>query len=80
MSSDVTTPVIVSAVRTPIGKYLGGLAPLRAPQLGALVIREAVRRAAIAATAFWWLSSAKRSWSARDTPAFLAVYSARFPM
>src|SRR5881409_1279802 len=47
MSSDVTTPVIVSAVRTPIGKYLGGLAPLRAPQLGALVIREAVRRAAI---------------------------------
>ena len=47
MSSDVTTPVIASAVRTPIGKYLGGLAPLRAPQLGALVIREAVRRAAI---------------------------------
>src|SRR5205823_6856266 len=47
MSSDVTTPVIVSAGRTPIGKYLGGLAPLRAPQLGALVIREAVRRAAI---------------------------------
>src|SRR5437870_2357663 len=47
MSNDVTTPVIVSAVRTPIGKYLGGLAPLRAPQLGALVVREAVRRAAI---------------------------------
>src|ERR1700747_312216 len=47
MSADATTPVILSACRTPIGKYLGGLAPLTAPQLGALVIREAVRRAAI---------------------------------
>src|SRR3989442_8649365 len=44
---DSTPPVIVSAVRTPIGKYLGGLAPLSAPRLGALVIREAVRRAGI---------------------------------
>ena len=44
MSSDQTTPVILSACRTPIGKYLGGLAPLPAPRLGALVIREAVRR------------------------------------
>src|SRR5712691_9647255 len=49
--SDATTPVIVSAVRTPIGKYLGGLAPLPAPRLGALVIREAVRRAGIEAGA-----------------------------
>src|SRR2546422_9424239 len=47
MSRDETTPVILSAVRTPIGKYLGGLAPLPAPRLGALVIREAGRRAAI---------------------------------
>src|SRR5207247_11118947 len=45
--SDSTTPVILSAVRTPIGKYLGGLSPLPAPRLGALVIREAVRRAGI---------------------------------
>src|SRR5467141_658811 len=44
---DQTTPVILSAVRTPIGKYLGGLAPFAAPKLGALVIREAVRRAGI---------------------------------
>jgi acetyl-CoA C-acetyltransferase len=49
--SDATTPVIVSAVRTPVGKYLGGLAPLAAPRLGALVIREAVRRAGIAPAA-----------------------------
>src|SRR6266508_166250 len=45
--SDATIPVIVSAVRTPIGKYLGGLSPLPAPRLGALVIREAVRRAGV---------------------------------
>ncbi|HYK81525.1 MAG TPA: acetyl-CoA C-acyltransferase [Gemmatimonadales bacterium] len=49
--SDTTTPVILSAVRTPIGKYLGGLAPLAAPALGALVIREAVRRAGVDAAA-----------------------------
>jgi acetyl-CoA C-acetyltransferase len=39
--------VIVSAVRTPTGKFLGGLKDFRAPQLGALVIREAVSRAGI---------------------------------
>jgi acetyl-CoA C-acetyltransferase len=44
---DQTTPVILSAVRTPIGRYLGGLSSLAAPKLGALVIREAVRRAGI---------------------------------
>ena len=42
-------PMIVSAVRTPIGKFMGGLAPLPAPRLGALVVREAVRRAGIEA-------------------------------
>src|SRR5712692_4629963 len=50
MSSDATTPVILSACRTPIGRYLGGLAPLPAPQLGARVVREAVRRAGIDAS------------------------------
>ena len=47
MPSDQSTPVILSAVRTPIGRFLGGLAPLPAPRLGALVIREAVRRAQV---------------------------------
>jgi len=47
MSSDATTPVILSACRTPVGKYLGGLSPLAAPRLGALAIREAVRRAGV---------------------------------
>src|SRR5256885_8208878 len=46
-ASDETTPVILSACRTPIGKYLGGLSALPAPRLGALVIREAVRRAGV---------------------------------
>src|SRR5919197_2315929 len=42
-----TIPVILSACRTAIGKYLGGLSPLPGPRLGALVIREAMRRAAV---------------------------------
>ncbi|MGH7644583.1 MAG: thiolase family protein [Gemmatimonadales bacterium] len=50
MTDPHTTPVIVAACRTPIGRYLGGLAPLPAPRLGALVIREAVRRAGINGT------------------------------
>src|SRR5213594_1495369 len=45
--SDATTPVILSACRTPIGRYLGGLSPVPGPRLGALVIREAMVRAAV---------------------------------
>lgn len=40
--------VIVSAVRTPIGTFGGSLAEVPAPRLGAVVIREALRRAGIA--------------------------------
>jgi acetyl-CoA C-acetyltransferase len=43
------TPVIVSAARTPIGKFLGGLSALSAPELGGIAIREAVRRAGVSA-------------------------------
>jgi acetyl-CoA C-acetyltransferase len=39
--------VIVSAVRTPTGKFLGALKDFTAPELGALVVREAVARAGI---------------------------------
>jgi acetyl-CoA C-acetyltransferase len=39
--------VIVSAVRTPTGKFLGALKQFTAPELGALTVREAVRRAGI---------------------------------
>ena len=40
--------VIISAVRTPIGKFQGALKSLTAPQLGALVVRAAVERAGLA--------------------------------
>jgi acetyl-CoA C-acetyltransferase len=39
--------VIVSATRTPVGRFQGSLQSFSAPQLGALVVREAVRRAGI---------------------------------
>ncbi|MGH9468653.1 MAG: acetyl-CoA C-acetyltransferase [Terriglobales bacterium] len=39
--------VIITGVRTPVGRFLGGLAPLTAPQLGAIVVREVVKRAGV---------------------------------
>jgi acetyl-CoA C-acetyltransferase len=42
------TPVIVGAARTPIGKFLGALSPLQAPELGAVAIRAALERAGVA--------------------------------
>ena len=47
MTNGQPQAVIVSAARLPIGKFLGALRELSAPQLGALVIREALRRATI---------------------------------
>jgi acetyl-CoA C-acetyltransferase len=38
---------LLSAVRTPIGKYLGGLAEVPAPHLGAMAVAEAVKRAKV---------------------------------
>ena len=43
----MTDVVIVSACRTPIGKFQGTLAPFTAPQLGAHVVGEAIRRAGL---------------------------------
>ena len=40
-------PVIVGAARTPIGKFLGGLSPLSAPELGGIAIREALKRSKV---------------------------------
>jgi acetyl-CoA C-acetyltransferase len=40
-------PVILSAVRTPVGKFMGGLLPLQATELGAKAVAEVVRRAGI---------------------------------
>src|SRR5256885_14244201 len=41
------TPVILSAVRTPIGKFQGGLAGFSAPELGGKIVAEAIRRAGL---------------------------------
>ncbi|HSJ56492.1 MAG TPA: acetyl-CoA C-acetyltransferase [Anaerolineae bacterium] len=45
--SDAREAVIVGAARTPIGKFLGALSNIPAPQLGAVAIRAAVERAGI---------------------------------
>src|SRR5512146_3396904 len=45
--SSQNDPVIVSGVRTPVGKFLGSLADLSAVDLGAIAVREAVKRAGI---------------------------------
>jgi acetyl-CoA C-acetyltransferase len=48
MSDLSRQPVIVSAARTPIGRYLGGLSSLSAPELGAIAIRAALQRSGVA--------------------------------
>ncbi len=47
MSDPARTAVIVSAARTPIGRFLGGLSPLSATELGSRAIRAALDRAGI---------------------------------
>src|SRR5436309_4264901 len=42
-----TDVVIISGCRTPIGKFQGSLSEVSAPQLGAIVVREAVKRASL---------------------------------
>ncbi len=45
--SEIREPVIISAVRTPVGKFLGSLKGFTATELGAMVVRESVRRAGV---------------------------------
>ena len=48
MTDKARTPVILKGgARTPIGRFLGGLSPLGAPELGAIAVRAAVQRAGI---------------------------------
>ena len=49
MSDPTRTPVIISAARTPIGRFLGALSALQAPELGAVAVRAALQRAGVAA-------------------------------
>ena len=54
MIKDMSPPkdvVILAAARTPIGSFQGGLAPLAAPKLGAIAIKEALARAGVAGDA-----------------------------
>ena len=46
--TELKQPVIISAVRTPVGKFLGSLKGFSATDLGAMVVRESVRRAGVA--------------------------------
>ncbi|HXM49040.1 MAG TPA: acetyl-CoA C-acetyltransferase [Pyrinomonadaceae bacterium] len=45
--SEIKEAVIISAVRTPVGKFLGALKGFKATELGAIVVREAVKRAGV---------------------------------
>lgn len=45
--AETRQPVIVSAVRTPVGKFLGSLKNFKATDLGAIVVRESVKRAGV---------------------------------
>ena len=47
MSDSARQPVIVSAARTPIGKFLGALSALSAPDLGGIAIKAALQRAGV---------------------------------
>lgn len=46
--STIKEAVIISATRTPVGKFLGALKSFKATDLGAIVVREAVKRAGVA--------------------------------
>jgi acetyl-CoA C-acetyltransferase len=49
MANTIQEAVIISATRTAIGKFQGALKPFTAPQLGAMVVRNAIERAGIEA-------------------------------
>src|SRR5690242_15405476 len=43
----MSSSYLIAGCRTPIGKFLGGLAPIAAPRLGAIAAAEAIRRAGL---------------------------------
>ncbi len=50
MTDKSRIPVIVAAARTPIGKFLGSISALSAPELGAIAIRAALERSGVPAS------------------------------
>src|SRR5512146_547083 len=73
--------VILSAVRTPIGRYGGGLSGVRPDDLAALVIREAVERAGVPAGEIEdvWFGAANQSGEDNRNVARMAALLAGLP-
>jgi len=77
----VTRAVILSAVRTPVGRYAGALAGERADDLAALVVREAVARAGVPADELEdvWLGCANQAGEDNRNVARFAALLAGLP-
>jgi 3-oxoadipyl-CoA thiolase len=73
--------VILSAVRTPVGRYGGGLAGVRADDLAAIAVREAVGRAGVPAEEIEdvWLGCANQAGEDNRNVARMAVLLAGLP-
>jgi len=77
----VTRAVVLSAVRTPVGRYGGGLAGTRPDDLAALVVRAAVERAGVAGDEIEdvWLGCANQAGEDNRNVARMAVLLAGLP-
>jgi len=77
----VTRAVILSAVRTPVGRYGGGLAGVRPDDLAAIAVREAVARAGVPAEEIEdvWLGCANQAGEDNRNVARMAVLLAGLP-
>jgi 3-oxoadipyl-CoA thiolase len=77
----MTRAVILSAVRTPVGRYGGGLAGTRADDLAALAVRAAVARAGVPAEQIEdvWLGCANQAGEDNRNVARMAVLLAGLP-
>jgi len=77
----VTKAVILSAVRTPVGRYGGGLAGVRPDDLAALAVRAAVDRAGVPEEAIEdvWLGCANQAGEDNRNVARMAVLLAGLP-
>src|SRR6201981_254232 len=73
--------VVLSAVRTPIGRYGGALSGVRPDDLAALVIREAVARAGVPAEKIEdvWIGSANQAGEDNRNVARMAALLAGLP-
>jgi len=77
----MTRPVVLSAVRTPVGRYGGGLSGIRADDLAAIAVRAAVDRAGVPAEQIEdvWLGCANQAGEDNRNVARMAVLLAGLP-